>query len=335
MGRAVAPIVAGISLLLAAGPAELAITPGSPSGSPAAAAAERMVVGITSLSPGTMPLYAAKEKGFFEAEGLAVELVVFRSGTENAQAILANEVQIGIGNILEVFTIRKAGQDARYFWSVANLMPYRLYARPEVQSPRDLKGKKLAISKFGAQTDYLTQHTLRHFGIEPIKEAAILQIGSTPARYAAMKAGAVDATIMWFPQTLVAEREGFRRLADLAEIFPDWAYMGYFAKAEYLRAQRDRVVRFLRAHTRGLQEVQRNPETGIGILQKYLKYDRAVAEAGYREFSRSLAADGRIPSKGIEFLIAEEMRAGNVQERYSAADLSDTTLIEYFAKGGK
>jgi NitT/TauT family transport system substrate-binding protein len=321
------PLRAGIAPLLAA---VLVVAAGRP-----VPAAERITVGITSLSPGTMPLYAAKEKGFFEAEGLAVELVVFRSGTENAQAILANEVQIGIGNILEVFTIRKAGQDARYFWSVANLMPYRLYARPEVQGPGDLKGKKLAISKFGAQTDYLTRHTLRHFGIEPIKDAAILQIGSTPARYAAMKAGAVDATIMWFPQILVAEHEGFRRLADLAEIFPDWAYMGYFAKADLLRAQRDRTERFLRAHTRGLQLVQRNPEAGIAILQRYLKYERPVAEAGYREFSRSLAADGRIPAKGIEFLVAEELKAGNLKERYAAGDLMDTSFIEQFARAPK
>ncbi len=320
----------GVGWLLAAVPA-----PVSPVGPTAAGAAERLVVGVTSLSPGTMPLYAAKEKGFFEAEGLAVELPVFRSGTENAQAILANEVHIGIGNITEVFSVRKAGQDARFFWSVANLMPFKLYARPEVQSVKDLKGKKLAISKFGSQTDYLTQTMLRHFGIEPIKEAAILQIGSTPARYAAMKAGSVDATIMWFPQTLVADKEGFRRLADLAEIFPDWSYMGYHAKAEYLRTQRDRVVRFLRAHTRGLQEVQKNPETGVGILQKYLKYDRPVAEAGYREFSKSLAADGRLPVRGIEFLIAEEVKAGNVKEKWGVADLTDTTFIEQFARGSK
>jgi hypothetical protein len=223
--------------LAAAAPA---IHPGSLFGSPVASAAERLVVGITSLSPGAMPLYAAREKGLFEAEGLTVDLVVFRSGTENAQAILANEVQIGIGNILEVFTIRKAGQDARCFWSVANLMPYKLYARPEVQSPRDLKGKKLAISKFGAQTGYLTQHTLRHFGIGPIKDAA--------------------------------------------------------------------------------------------ILQKYLKYERPAAEAGYREFSRSLAADGRIPAKGIELLIGEGLKAGNLKEPYAAAGVIATAFIEQFAR---
>jgi len=300
-----------------------------------ASAAEKVTVGLTSLSPSAMPIYVAKEKGFFEAEGLDVHIPVFRSGTENTQAVIAGEVQIAFGSITEVFNLKKAKLDGRYFWGISNFMPFRLYAHPSINSARELKGKKLAISNFGAQSDYLTQFTLRHFGVEPIKEAAIIQVGSTPARYAAMKSGAVDATIMWFPQTLVADREGFRRLADLAEIFPDWSYMGYHAKAETLRAQRDRVLRFLRAHRRGLEEVQRNPEAGIGILQKHLKYDRAVAEAGYREFSRALAADGRLPSKGIEFLIAEELKAGNLKEKLGLADLTDTTFIQYFANGGK
>ena len=141
-------------------------------------AAERMAGGITSLGPGTMPLYALREKGLFE---------------------------------------------------------------------------------FGAQKDYLARQALRPFGIEPIKGAPILQIESTPARYAAMKAGAVDATIMWFPQT-------------------------------------------------------------------------PVAEAGYRGFSRSLAADGDIPAEGIEFLVAEEPRAGNLRERHAATDPMDTTSIEQLAR---
>lgn len=113
----------------------------------------------------------------------------------------------------------------------------------------------------------------------------------------------------------MAEGEGFRRLADLADAFPDWASMGHFAKAEFLRAQRDRTVRFLRAHPRGLQEVQRNPEAGIAILQERLKYERPAAEAGHRELSRSPAADARTPVKRIEFLIGEELKAGNLASR--------------------
>lgn len=57
-----------------------------------------------------------------------------------------------------------------------------------------------------------------------------------------------------------------------------------------------------------------------------------MAEAGYREFSKALAADGRLPVKGIEFLIAEEMKAGVIKEKVGVADMTDATFIEHFAR---
>lgn len=292
-----------------------------------ASAAEKVTVGLTSLTPAAMPIYAAKERGFFEAEGLEVTLPVFKSGTENTQAVIAGEVQIAHGSITEVLNLKKAKLDGRYFWGISNFMPFKLYAHPSIKSPQELRGKRLAISNFGAQSDYLTQFTLRHFGVEPIKEAPILPIGSTPARYAALKAGRVDATIMWFPHTLIADKDGFRMLVDLNDIISDWGYLGYYAKSDYLKSRRDTVLRYLRAHTRGLREVKANQQLGIEILKKHLKYDEAVAGAGYREFVKSFAEDGRLPVKGFEFLLAEEARAGKLKEKLTVGDLIDEEFV--------
>ena len=296
------------------------------------AGAERITVGLTSLSPSALPIFAAEQKGYFKDEGLEVSLPVFKSGTENSQAVLAGEVQIAFGSITEVLQLRKAQQDARFFWGISNIMPFKLYARPEIKSVKDLKGKKLAISKFGAQSDYLTQYTLRRFGVEPIKEAAILQVGSTPARYAALKSGAVDATIMWFPQTLVAEREGFRMLVDLAEIIPDWGYLGYYALASVLGGQREAVVKYIRAHQRGVRDVKENPELGIGILMQKLKYPRDVAEAGYKEYVKSFPDDGRLAIAGFEFLLENEKKAGGLEGHWTVDDMVDRSYVVLFGQ---
>jgi len=296
------------------------------------AAAERITVGLTSLSPSALPLFAAEQKGYFREEGLEVSLPVFKSGTENSQAVLAGEVQIAFGSITEVLQLRKAQQDARFFWGISNFMPFKLYARPDIKSVKDLKGKKLAVSKFGAQSDYLTQFTLRRFGVEPIKEAAILQVGSTPARYAALKSGAVDATIMWFPQTLVAEKEGFRMLVDLAEIIPDWGYLGYYALARVLGEQREMAVKYIRAHRRGVRDVKENPELGIGILMQKLKYPRDVAEAGYREYVKSFPDDGRLAIEGFQFLLENEKKVGGLEAHWTVDDMVDRSYVEFFGQ---
>lgn len=296
------------------------------------AAAERLTVGLTSLSPAALPIFAAEQKGYFKEEGLDVTLPVFKSGTENSQAVLAGEVQIAFGSITEVLQLRKAGQDTRFFWGISNFMPFKLYARPEIKGVPELKGKRLAVSKFGAQSDYLTQFTLRRFGVEPIKEAAILQVGSTPARYAALKSGAVDATIMWFPQTLVAEREGFRMLVDLAEIIPDWGYLGYYALSRVLGEQREAMVKYLRAHQRGVRDVKDNPELGIGILMQKLKYPRDVAEAGYKEYVKSFPDDGRLAIEGFQFLLDNEKKGGEAEAHWTVDDMVDRSYVELFGQ---
>ncbi len=296
-----------------------------------AAAAEKVTVGLTSLTPAAMPIFVAKEKGYFEAEGLEVSLPIFKSGTENTQAVIAGEVHIAHGSITEVFNLKKARLDGRYFWGISNFMPFRLYAHPSIKTGQELKGKKLAISNFGAQSDYLTQFTLRHFGVEPIKEAPILPIGSTPARYAALKAGRVDATIMWFPQSLIADKDGFRMLVDLNDIIPDWGYLGYYAKADFLRTRRDTVTRYLRAHTRGLRDVRATPALGVEMLRKHLRYEPAVAEAGYKEFVKSFAEDGRLPLRGFEFLLAEEAKAGQLPAGMTVGELIDDGFVRAFA----
>jgi ABC-type nitrate/sulfonate/bicarbonate transport system substrate-binding protein len=173
---------------------------------------------------------------------------------------------------------------------------------------------------------------LKHFGVEPIREAAILQVGSTPARYAAMKSGAVDATLMWFPQTLLADKEGYRRLLDLSVLITDWPYMAFYAKADYLKAKRDLVVRFLRAYRKGLAYATANPTEAVAMVAKTLKYEPVIAEAGWKEFAPTMPADGRLPMKGIEYLIQEERETTKEPFTVTAPDMVDTSFVDQFKR---
>jgi ABC-type nitrate/sulfonate/bicarbonate transport system substrate-binding protein len=142
----------------------------------------------------------------------------------------------------------------------------------------------------------------------------------------------VDATIMWFPQTLVAEKEGFRMLVDLAEIIPDWGYLGYYALARVLGEQRDTVVKYIRAHQRGVRDVKENPELGIGILMQKLKYPRDVAEAGYREYVKSFPDDGRLAIEGFQFLLESEKKVGELESHWTVEDMVERSYVDLFGR---
>ncbi len=175
--------------------------------SPQRSFAAKIVVGISSVNVAFLPLYVTIEKGYFKDEGLDIVPVMFNAGNTNVQALIGGDVQVMAGAVAETVIARASGIDIKNFWGICNLMPFELYSQAKLTSMKEAKGKRFAISRFGSLSDFLTRASLLHFGIDP-KDVTILQIGSTPARFAALSSGGVDATIIWFPVTEQAKALG-------------------------------------------------------------------------------------------------------------------------------
>ena len=177
----------------------------------------KLIVGLSSVNVAFLPVYVTEDRGFFKDEGLDVLLVLFNAGATNLQALVGGDIQIMGSAFVETLGGRGAGFDVKNFWGICNLMPFQLYSQPDFKSMKQAKGKRFAISRFGSLTDFLTRATLRHFGVDP-KEVTILQIGSTPARFAALTAKGVDASVVWFPVTEIAKSQGYNKLLDLKDV---------------------------------------------------------------------------------------------------------------------
>jgi NitT/TauT family transport system substrate-binding protein len=292
----------------------------------------KVVVGLSSVNIAFLPVYVSQEKGFFKDEGLDVLLVMFNAGSTNLAALMGGDIQIMGSAFVETIGGRAAGFDIKNFWGICNIMPFELYSHASFKSMKEAKGKKFAISRFGSLTDFLTRATLQHFGVGP-KEVTILQIGSTPARFAALSAGSVDASIVWFPVTEVAKAQGFRKLFDLKEIFPEWPYETFAARESWLSKEKDQVTKFLRAYQRGVKHTLENREDGIAALRKYVKIDPAYAPAGYDQYRNSFPVNGKIAEKPITTVIDQEFENGRIKRKITVDELLDRSYIN--AVGGK
>jgi len=292
----------------------------------------KIIVGISSVNIAFLPIYVAQEKGFFKDEGLEVLFVMFNAGSTNLQALIGGDIQIMGSAFVETIGGKAAGFDVKNFWGICNLMPFQLYSHSSFKSMKDAKGKRFAISRFGSLTDYLTRATLAHFGVNP-KEVTILQIGSTPARFAALSAGAVDATVVWFPVTEIAKNQGYNKLLDLKEIFPEWPYETFAARESWLTKEKAQVVKFLRAYQRGVKQTHDNKEDGLRAIRKYVKIDPAYAPAGYEEYKESFPINGRIAEKTIPVVIEQEFEAGRIKKKITLDDLVDRSFMSLI--GGK
>jgi NitT/TauT family transport system substrate-binding protein len=287
----------------------------------------KIIVGLSSVNVAFLPVYATEAKGFFKDEGLDVFLVLFNSGATNLQALIGGDIQIMGSAFVETIGGRAAGVDVKNFWGVCNIMPFQLYSQPDFKSMKQAKGKRFAISRFGSLTDFLTRSTLRHFGVD-LKDVTILQIGSTPARFAALSAKAVDASVVWFPVTEIAKTQGYNKLLDLKEIFPEWPYETFAAKESYLSKERDQVTKFLRAYQKGVRYTMDNKDEAVRIMRKYVKLDPAYAPAGYDEYRDSFPLNGQIAEKVIPTVIEEEFQTGRIKKKVTVEDMVDRSFIK-------
>jgi len=286
----------------------------------------RIVVGISSVNVAFLPLYVTIEKGFFKDEGLDLLPVMFNSGTTNLQSLIGGDVQVIASSVAEPVLGRASGVDVKIFWGICNLMPFELYSQPKLNSMKEARGKRFAVSRFGALSDFLTRASLRHFGIDA-KDVTILQIGSTPARFAALSSGGVDATVIWFPVTEQAKVMGYRKLFDLKDMYPEWPYEIFAARQSWLTKEKDQASRFLRAYQKGARYTRDNRDEAIGVLKKYVKMDPAVAPAGYDLYRDSFPVDGKIAEKGIGIVADQEFEEDRIKKRVSIDEMIDRSFM--------
>jgi ABC-type nitrate/sulfonate/bicarbonate transport system substrate-binding protein len=68
-----------------------------------------------------------------------------------------------------------------------------------------------------------------------------------------LTAKGVDASIVWFPVTEIAKAQGYNKLLDLKEVFPEWPYETFAAKESWLNKEKEQATKFLRTFQRGIR----------------------------------------------------------------------------------
>ena len=109
------------------------------------------------------------------------------------QALIAGEIQLAQVTGVSTAGAILAGADVRIMASSQNQLAGTIYARPEIKTPEDLKGKKLGISRFGALSETAVGIFLERHGLKRGTDVAIVQLGGLPEIITAMEKGSIEA----------------------------------------------------------------------------------------------------------------------------------------------
>jgi len=238
----------------------------------------------------------AEAKGFFREVGIAPQLVQMRSTLGLAG------MQSGSIDYFTAFvsTIRWAVQGAPLVGVLAAVDKPNFYlvSRPEIRTVADLKGKIVGVGSVGDINYIVTQKVLAAFGLAT-SDVNITAVGDFPLRMAALKTGAIQATMAAPPAPVIAKEWGFNVLAFSGD-YVDYPLAGLGTTVAKIKNSRSEVVAVLTAVLRGLNFIKSNRNETVSLIQKLLKMDVKLAEAAYDLSLKSYSFSGTASDAGIK-----------------------------------
>ncbi len=264
-------------------------------------------IGIEAVAGTNSHYYVTKQLGLFQKYGLNPELISFPGGSVGVQSLLAGDLQFATGDGTLGLNANLRGANICFIAGMINTFPFSILSKPEIRTPQDLRGKKIVISRYGSSSDTAVRAAVEKYDLRPDKDVIILQGGGQSERFAALKAGAVDAAIVSPPLNLTGRRLGFNEVIDLSESGVPYAHQQIVAQKDFLERNPDLVLRTLRALIEGLS-VWKDPakKTVVtGHIAKYLKLDpdknKDQIEETYRYYGKAFPTKPYPTLEGIEF----------------------------------
>jgi NitT/TauT family transport system substrate-binding protein len=254
---------------------------------------------------GAAPLYVAQDAGIFRKHGFSLELVFIAGGSLSTQALIGKSLdllQTGGPPFLNAYL---RGARLKIIGGVTNILPYVLISGSRITTAEQLRGRKIGISRFGSNTDFVVRLALGHLGLSP-SDVTILQVGGSQSRLVALKAGTIDATVLSPEEALAAQKVGLNTLLDFVAKGVEFPHVNMVAREDYLQTQAPQVKRFMVAYVEGIRFFKTHKDEAVRKMMVLSRLnDREIAEKAFDVYSRSLPDDGRPTIKGLEAVLVE------------------------------
>lgn len=293
----------------------------------------------------TAGIFIAKEKGYFDAVGLDVEIVTFPgSGPEMLPALASNQLQVGAGNIsAKMYNAMARGIQLRIVADKGSNTPHSGYLalvvrkalQGSVKGPADLKGRTVALTGPGVSQEVVVDRYLRKAGLT-IKDVRVVYLSYQDAR-AALVTGAADATVQIEPLlTESLSRNEVFMLDHADRIYPNQESAVIVYSEAFASQHRDAAERFMTAYLRGVRDYRRAfvaknaPAPFVeGIVRIFAKYTPSKDASIYRRvFPVGLNPDGYVNVPTMLSDLRYYVEHGYVQDRPDLRRFIDHTFVQ-------
>ena len=287
------------------------------------------------------PQYAAIELGYFEEEGIDLELVTGFGADKTMTALISGEADIGfMGSEASIYTYSGGAKDAPVnFAQLTQRAGNFLVAREEMPdfTWEDLKGKDVLGGRKGGMPEMVFEYILRQNGIDPATDVNIdqsIDFGSTAA---AFSGGQGEFTVEFEPGATTLEKEGVGYV--VASLGTDSGYVPYTAyctKTSFLEEHPDLVQAFTNALQKGMDYVNTHTPEEIAevIAPQFTETDLdTITTIVTRYYEQDTWKEDLVFEKESFELLQDILEgAGELEERVPYEELVTTEFAEAAVK---
>lgn len=271
-----------------------------------------------------MPVWIGVDQGLFRDEGidLAVEL---HEGVDEVTNRLANgTVQLAFGITEHVILDAESGGESEIIGGNVNRLPFSLIAGKGINGFADMRGKVVGVSSLEAGSSSLVMRLFEAHGLHHPDDYTIKAVGPILARWEKLQSGEIQAGLQGAPLNYIATDAGYPTLADPRSTFPDFQFTSLHVLAPWAAANRDLVVRFMRAFIRAHEWFYAERDGAAAIAMRETGVARHYADRAWDEYvaAEIFPRDGDASDAAVQALIEISglIRALPQRTRTRAAD---------------
>jgi ABC-type nitrate/sulfonate/bicarbonate transport system substrate-binding protein len=262
------------------------------------------------------PAIVAREKRFFEAEGIKVDWVRAGQSAKALQMLAAKASQISNSSVVDTFRAIESGAKVVAFLNGMDAGLHWMIGAKSIKTVQDLKGKRIITGGQGDITNLWWNAMARKHGFDGQRDAQVLFAGSTTNRMAALIAGGVEGAVISPPQSFKLLEQGYSDLGPMAPYLGALPIMTFAVNRDWVAENGKTLAAFVRAHNKATEFLWQNRNEASAILAKAggTSLEEALKTWDVADKVKSYRVDGQLTDEGLKNAIAALAAAGDIKD---------------------
>jgi ABC-type nitrate/sulfonate/bicarbonate transport system substrate-binding protein len=297
-------------------------------------AAEKLIADYGGHSGFQSAVWVAKDFNLFQKHGLDAEVIMITGSARSVAALLGGSTHFATGSVTGPLAAAVKGSDIKVLAASYNKFPYAFVVKPEIRTPKDLRGKKVNILNYGGSNDLALRLALKEWGMK-LADLQVIVGGDAPTRMGSLMTGRTDATILSPPHLTIALKAGYRILADMGDMSANFPQSTLNVKGGFMRENRDVVKRFTRAYAEAVHVIKTQPERTTKIFAQRMRIDEAeTVKSTYDYFAPRFSFPPRINMAGVRDTLSFYAEQNPEFKNRKAEEFVDSSIMDELEKEG-